>query len=116
MGNPKVARPQWGRGALRNHHTMYLDEAEYGALSGLPGHCLSKQRLSFPPMGVDVFAEPEFHDDETMAAFVSPPWCGHEVTGHPGLTGASLARTAGMAGSDAAAALTAVLASFGRTQ
>ena len=67
-------------------------------------------------MGVDVFAEPEFHDDETMAAFVSPPWCGHEVTGHPGLTGASLARTAGMAGSDAAAALTAVLASFGRTQ
>ena len=133
MGKPKTVRkltqklpaPNGVVGHCGTITTMYLDEAEYGALSGLPGHWLSKQRLSFPPMGVDVFegplmglmiAEAEFHDDETMAAFVPPPWCGHEVTEHPSLTGASLARMAGITVSDAATALNAVLASIGRTQ
>ena len=98
--------------------TMYLDEAEYGALSCLPGQWLSKQRFRFPPMSVDVFqgpltglhiAEAEFHDDEAMTAFVPPQWCGQEVTEHPALTGAALARMAALPRSDAAAALTAVL-------
>ncbi len=101
--------------------TMYLDEAEYAALSGLSGHWLSKQRFSSAPMGVDVFdgplmgliiAEAEFHDDEAMTAFAPPLWCGLEVTDHPILTGASLARMAAMPHSEAAAALAAVLSSI----
>ncbi len=101
--------------------TMYLDEDEYRALSGLPGQWLSKQRFSYPPMGVDVFegpltglliAEAEFHDDAAMTAFVPPQWCGQEVTEHAGLTGATLAGLAALPSGDAAAALTAILESI----
>ena len=83
--------------------TMYLDEAEFEVLTGLPGYTLTKQRLSFPPMGVDVFsgalegliiAEAEFADDETMSAFVPPLWCGPEVTLVDELAGGNLARLA----------------------
>ncbi len=47
-----------------------------------------------------------------MTAFVPPQWCGLEVTDHPMLTGASLARMAAMPHSEAAAALAAVLSSI----
>lgn len=104
--------------------TMYLDQHEYQTLSRLPGVWLSKDRLSFPPMGVDVFggplagliiAEAEFQDDETMTAFVPPVWCGHEVTEHGALAGASLARMAALPTSGAAEALAAALSLFGRS-
>ena len=103
--------------------TMYLDEAEYRRLSSLPGSWLSKERLSFPPIGVDLFhgplaglivAEAEFRDDETMTAFVPPPWCGPEITEHPDLTGANLARIAALPTFDAAEALSAALSSMRR--
>lgn len=103
--------------------TMYLDEAEYRALSFLSGRVLSKQRLSFPPMGVDVFdgplagliiAEAEFLDDETMTAFEPPAWCGHEITDHPSLTGANLARIAALPNAEATSALTDALAAVER--
>lgn len=97
---------------------FYLDEPEYQRLAQLPGRQLTKQRLSYPPMGVDVFsgaltgliiAEAEFADDEAMTAFVPPPWCGIEITHHPALTGGNLARIANLPPSEAAAALAAAI-------
>ena len=94
--------------------TMYLDEAEYGIFAGLRGRWLTKQRLSFPPMGVDVFAGPlaglmvaevEFVDDDAMAAFIPPAWCGREITNEPLLTGAHLAAISWLSHEDARAAL-----------
>lgn len=98
--------------------TMYLDEAEYQRLSGLPGRWLTKQRLSFPPLCVDVFqgpltgliiAEVEFSDDEEMLQFVAPPWCRAEITEHDGLTGGNLARIAMLEPGDTARALAELL-------
>jgi len=80
--------------------TMYLDESEYDQFAKLPGHVLTKTRLSFPPMGLDVFDQPhdglliaeiEFPDDDSMATFEPPAWCGHEVTGDPQYRGSHLA-------------------------
>lgn len=74
--------------------TMYLDEAEYQRLSSLPGRWLTKERLSFPPLCVDVIqgplagliiAEVEFSDDEEMLQFVAPPWCRAEITEYDGI-------------------------------
>ena len=98
---------------------MYLSEEEYARFASLPGARLRKERLSFPPMGVDVFggpltglivAEAEFADDETMTAFQPPRWCGREITDHPPLTGAKLARIAAMPHDDAKSALAQALA------
>ena len=108
-------------GGRRGHiTTLYLDEAEFDVLASLPGRRLTKERLNFPPLGVDVFhgslsglviAEAEFGDDTTMAAFDPPPWCGAEVTEHPDFTGANLARIAALSAHEAAAALAALLSS-----
>lgn len=109
-------------GGRRGHlTTMYLDEAEYDQLADLPGRWLTKQRLSYPPLGVDVFtgplaglmvAEAEFTDDESMLAFLPPPWCGAEITDHPELTGAHLARIAALPAAEATTALAAALTGF----
>ena len=94
--------------------TMYLDEAEYESLSSLSGRWLTKERLSFPSLGVDVFqgrlagliiAEVEFSDDDAMLQFVAPSWCRAEITEHDGLTGGNLARIAMLEPGDAARAL-----------
>ncbi len=108
-------------GGRRGHiTTMYLDEDEYRCLSRLPGLWLQKERLSFPPMGVDVFdgalagllvAEAEFRDDESMTAFVAPSWCGSEITENLEFTGANLAHTAVLPTLVAQAALATALAS-----
>jgi CYTH domain-containing protein len=112
----KLSDPD-AEGGRRGHiTTMYLNETEYERLSVLPGHWLKKERLSFPPMGVDVFqgalagllvAEAEFSNDESMAAFVPPPWCGPEITEHLEFTGANLARIAALPPLAARAALAA---------
>ncbi len=89
--------------------TMYLDDAEYERLSMLPGTRLTKRRLSFPPMGVDVFegslaglliAEIEFDDDESMNAFAPPSYCSREITTLAEYRGVNLARLAGMTRED----------------
>ena len=82
--------------------TMYLDAAEYAALSRLPAATLHKARLSIPPLGVDVFegplrglvlAEAEFDDDVSMSDFAAPPGAIAEVTGDQRLSGGRLAMT-----------------------
>jgi CYTH domain-containing protein len=66
-----------------------LVEHEYGLLSRLPGHQITKTRLSFPALGLDIFGAPHrglliaemaFTDDESMATFAPPAWCGREIT------------------------------------
>lgn len=83
--------------------TIYLDEAEHRLLGRLPGVTLTKRRLAYPPMAVDVFeggleglliAEVEFDSDAAMAWFTVPSWCGPEITGEPGWSGAELAALA----------------------
>lgn len=85
----KVPDPEPADGVQGTITTMYLDEDEYERFAVLPGRRLTKTRFSFPPMGCDVFegsiaglmiAEVEFPDDESMASFASPPWCGREIT------------------------------------
>ncbi len=97
----KVPGPADVPGRCGDITTIYVDEEEYRTLCALPALVLRKTRLSLPPLGVDVFegplaglviAEAEFADDESMAAFVPPAWCGTEITGNPALTGAALAR------------------------
>jgi hypothetical protein len=84
--------------------TMYLDAAEYAALSQLPAVRLRKTRLSIPPLGVDLFegplrglvlAEAEFDDDVSMRDFVAPGGAIAEVTGDRRLSGGLLAMTTG---------------------
>ncbi len=103
--------------------TMYLDEDEYRVFGELPGCWLSKQRLTIEQMGVDVFASPleglmigeaEFVDEATMKAFVPPPWCGSEVTDHPGFDGANLARLAQLLEVDAVQALARLVSTASR--
>ncbi len=83
--------------------TIYLDEAEHRLLGRLPGVTLTKRRLAYPPMAVDVFeggleglliAEVEFDSDAAMTWFTVPSWCGPEITGEPGWSGAELAALA----------------------
>ncbi len=102
--------------------TMYLSDAEYERMAKLPGRRLTKHRLSFPPMGVDVFdgplrglviAEAEFSDDDEMLQFVAPSWCEVEITEHFGFTGGNLARIAALDGTAAVDALAELLRSMG---
>lgn len=99
----KIAEPGGPDGRQGLITTMYLDEREYERLAALPGDRITKTRLSHPPMGVDVFdaphdglliAEIEFTDDESMAAFSPPPWCGREITTDPTYRGSRLAALA----------------------
>jgi CYTH domain-containing protein len=101
--------------------TMYLSDPEYERMAKLPGRRLTKHRLSFPPMGVDVFHEPleglmiaeaEFSDDDEMLKFVAPSWCEEEITEHFGFTGGNLARIAALDGTAAADALAELLRSI----
>lgn len=127
-GKPEVARkltqklpdPEAVGGRRGTITTMYLDHVEYERLSQLPGRWLTKQRLSFPPMGVDVFesplaglivAEVEFNDDAVMDSFVAPSWCGIEVTERVSFSGANLAHIAALAPGDAAKELAALFRS-----
>ncbi len=74
--------------------SIYLDEAEFALLAGLPGRVLRKTRHHLAPEGgvelaVDVFegrlaglilAEAEFPSAEAMAAFPGPAFAVREVT------------------------------------
>lgn len=115
----KVPDPAAAGGRRGEITTIYLDDAEYERFSVLPGERITKTRLSFPPMGVDVFggtltglliAEAEFRDDTAMAGFVPPAWCGPEITEDPDFSGARLARLANLPAAAAAELLAASLA------
>jgi len=100
----KVPGPDPGSGDQGHLTTIYLDEAEHRLLARLPGLTLTKRRLNYPPMAVDVFeaagldglliAEVEFESDAAMTWFTVPSWCGPEITGEPGWSGADLAALA----------------------
>ena len=90
----------------------------------IDGSVLTKERLSFPPLCVDVFQGPhagliipevEFKDDEEMLQFVAPPWCRAEITEHDGLTGGNLARIAMLEPGDTAQALAELLQTIAPT-
>lgn len=81
--------------------TMYLDEAEFSALSSLPARILRKVRHSIPPFGIDVFegalaglilAEAEFETAEQATSLAIPPYVLCEVTDDDRFTGGALAR------------------------
>ena len=94
----KVPRPDGRPGLIT---TMYLDEAEYRALEGLPADALRKVRLSVPPFAVDLFARPlsglvigevEFATEAERDAWAPPPDAVlREITGDGRLTCAALA-------------------------
>ncbi len=114
----KVMGPEPSSGTQGHLTTIYLDEAEYGLLRRLPGVDLAKRRLSYPPMAVDVFedagldglliAEVEFESDAAMSWFTVPTWCGPEITGEPGWSGADLAALAAAPSAAARLALDAL--------
>ena len=82
---------------------IYLDEAEYALLRGLPGRALRKRRHAVSPDGplkLDVFegelaghrsCEFEAESLDVVAAFEPPTWAGPEITDHPGFFGGALA-------------------------
>jgi CYTH domain-containing protein len=83
---------------------IYLTDAEYHALVGLPGKMIEKRRYHRDVAGVryaiDAFdgalsglilIEVEAADAATLAALVPPPWASREVTGDPWFRGGHLA-------------------------
>ncbi len=91
-------RPGPVQGTITN---TYLSEAEYEVFAVLPAAVLTKTRLSFPPLGIDVFdaplhglvlAEAEFTTDEDMHTFEPPMDVVAEVTDDPRFTGGRLVR------------------------
>jgi CYTH domain-containing protein len=108
----KVPAADGGPGLITN---LYLSEAEYVALAGIPGLMLRKTRSSVPPFGVDEFegplaglvlAEVEFDDADEELAFAAPSRVVSEVTRDERFTGGRLATTS-------ADELRALLAAFG---
>lgn len=85
--------------------SIYLSEAEFALLTGLPGRRIEKVRHRLAPIdgrtfGVDVFAgalqglvlsETEFESDAEMAACPHPPFALREVTDDPRYAGGWLA-------------------------
>jgi hypothetical protein len=85
--------------------SIYLSEAEFSLLAGLPGRRIEKVRHRLAPIegctfGVDVFggaleglvlAEKEFDSDAEMAACPHPPFALREVTDDPRYAGGWLA-------------------------
>ena len=95
----KVPAPAGGPGLIT---TLYLDEAEYEALSVLPGAGLTKTRYRVPPLGVDVFTgalsglvmgEIEFETADQEAAFPGLAGSALEVTLDGRFSGGRLAVT-----------------------
>jgi CYTH domain-containing protein len=90
------------------HTTLYLDPAEFDALSSLPGDRLRKTRRHVPIDGAHVLAVDTFHDaldglvlaeldrgaDRVLPATL-PHGLGPDVTHDERFTGAALARTDG---------------------
>ncbi len=83
------------------HTSLYLDEAEWAALSALPGRDLVKTRWLLDVgewlAAVDEFAdglvllEIDFGSDDAMQGFRPPAWLVEEVTLDEAFTGARLA-------------------------
>jgi hypothetical protein len=82
----KIPAPDGSPGLIT---TIYLSAAEYAAFTLIPANLLRKVRLSYPPLGVDVFegpldglvmAEAEFDDPAGEAQFAAPTQAIAEVT------------------------------------
>jgi hypothetical protein len=95
----KVPAPDGTPGLITN---VYLSDAEYRALSRVPGVELRKVRSSYPPFGVDQFegplaglilAEAEFADEAEAASFRPSIAIVAEVTADLRLTGGRLVVT-----------------------
>lgn len=80
--------------------SVYLSEAEYEVLSGLPAHELRKRRYHLDGYSIDVFeadlaglllAEMEFTSEEEMEAHPLPDFAVREVSADLRYTGGSLA-------------------------
>jgi hypothetical protein len=108
----KVPAPDGSPGLITN---VYLSEAEYSALAGVPANALRKVRASYPPFGVDVFegpleglilAEVEFETEAEQRAFRPIIETVAEVTTDQRLTGGRLVVTS-------AAELRAILRDYG---
>lgn len=86
--------------------SIYLAEAEYFALSQLPGYVVRKRRYSVGEGALDVYEAPvslaiferEFASAADAAAFAPPSFAIEEVTGRPEYSGFALARAAAMQG------------------
>lgn len=81
--------------------TLYLSEAEYVALAGLPGARLSKRRYVVDGYSLDIFegplaglvmAEAEREDRSAVLALATPAWAAREVSTEPFFTGGQLCR------------------------
>jgi CYTH domain-containing protein len=103
--------------------TVYLSGDEYERFAVLPGISIRKRRLSYPPMGVDIFddnldglmiAEAEFDDDPAIRAFSPPPYCSREVTGLAAFSGFNLASINARPKQSARAALLALVPSLAK--
>jgi CYTH domain-containing protein len=77
---------------------LYLNEAEYGLLEGLPGNWISKRRYKLEGGSLDVYENPqitffekEFATEEEALAYQTPAFVGQEVTGQAAVSGAALA-------------------------
>jgi len=95
----KVPAPDGSPGLIT---TVYLDQAEYDALTTLPARQLRKTRYSIPPFGIDVFdpplhgltmAEIEFPSEAAFHAFAPPSFAVAEVTNDIRFTGGRLVTT-----------------------
>jgi CYTH domain-containing protein len=91
-----AGRPGHVQGLITN---IYLSPGEYEIFARLPAATLTKTRLSFPPLGIDVFdpprdglvlAEAEFTTDEAAESFRMPAQAVAEVTDDARFTGGSL--------------------------
>jgi CYTH domain-containing protein len=84
--------------------SIYLDEAEYELLSGLPGRLLRKTRYRLPaeagvmlcvdhfegPLEGLIMAEAEFEDDASLVAYPDPDFAVRDVTADPRYRGGEL--------------------------
>jgi len=88
-----------------DHTSLYLNEAEFGVLSSLPGRSLVKVRWLVEANdrsgAVDVFEgelqglamlEVDCHTQEEMDAYAPPDWAGEEVSHLDELSGGMLSR------------------------
>jgi CYTH domain-containing protein len=83
---------------------MYLDDAEYAVLVGLPAYGSLKRRYSMESGSLDVYVQPqsdlcifeaELETAAQIRAYRPPPFVGREITGDPRLTGFAIASSIG---------------------
>jgi CYTH domain-containing protein len=85
---------------------MYLDDAEYAVLAGLPDYRSLKRRYSLQRGSLDVYVQPqadlcifetELATEPQIRAYQPPRFVGREITGDPHLTGFAIASSGSLA-------------------